>query len=502
MAIEPVYEKINIKKKSGVVSGQIKTETKTDVSSDTVRKVLGITAFATVMEDDVSDGQLKYGGKIIYHITYTDTDGMLKKCECGSEFAGVLLSEEIKGCCEVSTSVSVEKTEADVGGTRLAITAYLNIKAELSECEDISVLSGGENLILDSKELSVVRGYGLKRSAYPVEEEFELNYPVAEVLSQKIRTVVTAVQCGVGCIIVDGEVYLTSLLLQSSDKRDIIREDRTLPFRMEIECEEAMPTMIATASVKEKSFKTDIAVDGDSGKSIVTISVTLQFEGEAFSTEHVTVANDAFNTGEEIETCFGECAFEKPCDPRNFIEKISGRAQTEELPVGARFIAVDNEKAEIVSTSFTENGIKVTGVLSATAYLRDEGEDFSLRLETPFETTLACITGDCVESEIKAVPLRASVRMVSLTESELDADVNFTICQTEKQSFKYIKDVKSCGDKKVCESAISVYIPTEGEDLWSLSKRLNVCPEALIATNKELQFPLSGKERIVIYRQK
>ena len=51
-------------------------------------------------------------------------------------------------------------------------------------------------------------------------------------------------------------------------------------------------------------------------------------------------------------------------------------------------------------------------------------------------------------------------------------------------------------------AAISVYIPLEGEGLFSLAKRLNVSPESLVNTNRELNFPLSGKERIVIYRQK
>ena len=71
----------------------------------------------------------------------------------------------------------------------------------------------------------------------------------------------------------------------------------------------------------------------------------------------------------------------------------------------------------------------------------------------------------------------------------------------EKQQVKYLKEIKACGEKPCENCAISVYIPMAGEELWSLSKRLNVCPEELVATNKDLQFPLSGKERIVIYRQ-
>ena len=36
----------------------------------------------------------------------------------------------------------------------------------------------------------------------------------------------------------------------------------------------------------------------------------------------------------------------------------------------------------------------------------------------------------------------------------------------------------------------------------ALAKRLNVCPKSLVETNSDLQFPLTGKERIVVYRRK
>ena len=84
----------------------------------------------------------------------------------------------------------------------------------------------------------------------------------------------------------------------------------------------------------------------------------------------------------------------------------------------------------------------------------------------------------------------------------MEADVYFTVYPEERNEVRIIGEVKPLGEKKKNDSALSVYIPVEGEDLWSLSKRLNVCPSALIATNTDLTFPLTGKERIVVYRQK
>ena len=65
MELQPVFETINLKKFGGEVTTQVRTETKTDVLSDNVRKVLGVSAFSGVQEESHVGGQIKFSGKII-----------------------------------------------------------------------------------------------------------------------------------------------------------------------------------------------------------------------------------------------------------------------------------------------------------------------------------------------------------------------------------------------------------------------------------------------------
>jgi LysM repeat protein len=46
-----------------------------------------------------------------------------------------------------------------------------------------------------------------------------------------------------------------------------------------------------------------------------------------------------------------------------------------------------------------------------------------------------------------------------------------------------------------------VYIPKNQDTLWELSKSLGVSEEDIMALNPDLSFPLSGDERIIIYRE-
>ena len=83
--IEPIFEKINYSVKNGVVTEQIKAESKTDIPSDAVKSILSVSAWSVINEYELSGGKIAYNGKIIFCVSYLDKDGAIKKAECGNE---------------------------------------------------------------------------------------------------------------------------------------------------------------------------------------------------------------------------------------------------------------------------------------------------------------------------------------------------------------------------------------------------------------------------------
>ncbi len=502
MLFEPEFTKINLLGQKGSLCEQIKVEAKTETLSEDVSKVLSVNVFCSINESDAQNGIINYGGRAVFYISYISKEGTLKKCECGSEFKGSIKDANADDA-RVTVIAKVVKTETALDGIKLLASAYVDVCVTLNKAINEEVLTGGENLVVNSDEVSYLKGYGVKTLTYPVEEEFELNYPIEEVLSHRAEAVVTMAQCGVNCIIVDGEVILSAIMLQKTDRSDIIKEVRTFPFRAEIECEDAMPNMQAIASVKEKFFKTDVAVDEENAKSVVTASISLVFEGEAFAEDTFTLASDAFSTEQEIELVKKSAPYYKACQQRSVTVGVVGRSPINELPVGAVVLCSGGEMVEITNKKIEGENTVITGVVGSVVYLRDgEGTVFTERVEIPFESALdfccPCDTALMIKTNVKS----SKVRIISLTEAELECEILFTVYPEEKAELCYVSEVKPLGEKEKNLSAISVYIPLEGEELWSLAKRLNVCPNSLKETNPELQFPLTGKERIVVYRQR
>lgn len=500
MPLQPIFEDINLTQRQGIVKERIKVECKTDVPSGIVRKILNVSARSVVTHSDVTDTAVLYEGRTTFFICYENDDGSIEKCECGTEFKGEIKVDGADNCRTMVFS-EVEKTEADISGVKLGVVAYLCLDANLYDCKRTKALVGGEELITDVKEVNYLKGYGIRESVFPIEEQFEIDCVVEDVLSQRAEAVITAVQCGVGCIIVDGEVLLSAILLQSKEKKDIIRENKVLPFRAEIECEDAMPQMMATAFVKEKSFKTDISVEEDGGKSLVNASVVLALSGEAYSTQTVVVASDAFSVKEEVEIEKEECSFYQPCDVRSESKEVVLSASVDTLNAGSTLIACSGERVEVVSV-VCEKELVASCVMHTTIFFKDgDGVVFTRKIETPFEVNLDCRCENDCDYNVRAYAHKCRAKLLSDSQLEISMQVFVTAYPFEKCSVGLVKQVNSLGEKAQNKHAISVYIPNKGETLWSLSKRLNVSPETLINTNQELQFPLSGKERIVVYRQ-
>lgn len=505
MATEPIFESVKINERRALPTERVSVQCRTDVLSEDVKKVLGISALPSTCVGEVDKNKIKYNGKVYFHVIYLDNEDNVNRVECGSEYLGTLdfdLDKDVEFTPIISAKAG--RCEYDNSGARLSVSCLLTLQVELSQNYGVKTLVGGDNLVLNNSEQYYVKSYGVKKGVYPIEEEFELNYSLHKMLSNCQEVKITAVQAGVGCIIVDGELHLSVLLLQNDQKSSIIREERSFPFRMEVEYEEAMPSMTASLQVTKKAFKMDFTVDEEGAKTKALATVTLHFECEAFSKEGVSLALDAYCTANHTEVNKKACNCLLPVGVKTATANISGRANCEEMPSGTRLMAVGCEGVEITDYQKDgENTLSVTGVLSMRGYLCDsEGVLFSAVWETPFTQQLDCLVNPDESFKIEAICLNPSAKIISLNEVEIQAQVAFNVWVYENLNFCCVTDVKLGDEKRMNDRAISVYIAEEGENLWSLAKRLNVCPDQLVTTNPELQFPLTGKERILVYRQK
>lgn len=498
---QPNFKKVPLESVKCKLKEQIKVTSKTQVKVEEIKSVISISCFSDVYSFNVSEGRATYKGKAIFFIAYEDLEGEIKKCETFSEFDGVLETDAIIESGSINATSIAYKTDADLTGINLCAIASITIDATIYEQKEYECLESGDDIVCDLTENTFLISHGKKELVHPLTEEFTLSYKVKEVLGQNAICVVTNAQCGVGTIIVDGEVYLSAILLQSNEKKDIIKENKVLPFRIEIDFEDAMPTYRAVCSCKVRAFKTDVSVDDE--KSTVNCVVTLKLCGEAFSESTFNLSHDVFSKTEELEVKKDTFTLRSRLEDRCVRKEVTARACVEESLESAVVLGSFFERVEIISKQKVDKTVNVNGVLSVNCLLKKEdGCIKTLPLDFPLDLTFIAEGEDYDEFELYTIVNKSSVKITGANELELSAEVTFKLSPYKTQTVDYVKEVIALNEKTLDDFAISVIIPYKNEDLWSLSKRLNLAPEEILASNKELTFPLSGEERIVIYRQK
>ncbi len=498
---QPNFKKVPQDSVKCKLKEQIKVVAKTDVSTEDVKNVISVSCWADAYSITSYEKRAEYKGKAIFFIAYKTQDGEIKKCEKTADFDGIIESEFITESSRLNLKAFSYKTETDLTGIKLCATGYVTLESTVYDKTEYECVESAEDIICDVSESTFYLSHGRKESVHPLTEEFTLSYKVLEVLSQNAVCVVTNAQCGVGSIIVDGEVYLSAILLQSNEKKDIIKENKVLPFRIEIECEDAMPAFRAVCSGVVRSFKTEVSVDDE--KSVVSCVITLKLVGEAFSENTFSLTKDAFSKTENLEvktdSFLSRTRLEDRCVRKELNLTISHEENLENcVPLGSFF-----ERLEIVSKEKDGQKISLIGALSLNCIVKNaEDEVKTISLDFPLELNFECQGEDFDDFELFGVIDKCEVKIMGANEVSLSGTVVLSISPYKTQTINYVKEITACGEKKLEDWAISVVIPYKGEDLWSLSKRLNQSPEEITMANKDLTFPLTGEERIVIYRQK
>lgn len=475
-----------ISRRDGGVSVQdIKVEAKCDIPSESVYRVLSVQGDVVITEKNFEDGKYSYYGKLNFFVCYLDSEKNLRRHECDTDFNG-----EIDGLDnpKLFTTATVERTEVDLSGIKLGLKAQVKVKTDIIYSVKTPCFDFADGIIV-KKQGAEVSSYNRVSGTFALEEEISFSYPIEEVLCQKIKPIIKGVTAGVGLINVEGEAVLSIIALQSGEKKDIIREERVLPFKAEIEADFAMPTDSVYLRVNKKSFKTDVFVDENSGKTDVNISASLVFEGETESHENVEVAVDAFSLTDRTREERRELNFAHFNGEYSESVSVFGAVDLGE-EVNFESYTVIGSYAEVVSTEEDT----VSGVYGVNVLLKTENGLSSKKAEVPFSYKLK-------ENE-KPLSFTAIKPHVTISDKlEVKGEVVVTLVSMLPYSVTALTDIISVGEKKKENSAISVYIAKPNEELWDISKRLSVSPENLSANNKELEFPLTGKERIVVYRQ-
>ena len=465
------------------------------IAAGEIGKIVDVGARAVLLQATPENGEIKYSGKLFLTVLYTDGDGKLCRTERGAEFFHRAEQGDITPACLALGELLVERVDARREGASVVVACVVSGVFSVFSERCMEYLTGGEGLIVDAQDVLVSKVYVAKATVEET-DEFETDY-AQDIISHGENAIVTDVRTDVGEVDVSGEIALQFCMIRRDGSLGTY--ERIVPFKTQVLCDGAMPSASAVATVAVQSAYLTADTDEERGRSKIVVEFTLSVAVRVYEKEELSIGADAFSTECQVALKKQKDTTMYALNGENRTERIHGTPLLEGLESleGKTPCAVMRPRA-FVTLRQDAQGVQAEGVMEGQVIYQKEGGEYdSVKMELPFLLPISAP----LESEISCSVCGLSIRVRAGGELEAEGTLKMRITPYERMEFSYLCDVEE-GEKRAAQSAgISVYLTARGDGLWETAKRLCLSPERLRAENPELNFPLKGEERLIVYRQ-
>ena len=150
MSITPQYE--TYRYTSEITRLQAQSVVETRLPGSEIGSILTAQAKVYPIETICSNGEVKYGGKLLLCIVYEDADGKICRAERGAEFYHQAEDKSVSPACFAKTALSVERVSYRREGSGLYFSTVVSAELIVYGGKQIEYLTGGENLFCKTQE--------------------------------------------------------------------------------------------------------------------------------------------------------------------------------------------------------------------------------------------------------------------------------------------------------------------------------------------------------------
>ena len=491
MSIKPQYDTYRYTSELCRLESQSIVECR--LQSGEIGSVLTVYAHAVPEEITCVDGEVKYSGKLYLTVVYRDLDGKICRAERGAEFFHKAQDEKVTPACFAKAVFNADGIKTRREGSGFYISVVVSAKITVYGTAQMEYLVGGEGLIVKNKSANVVKTICVSGETEE-EDTFETD-GITDVLLHVERANVAQAFVSGGKVSLIGEVTLSLCLLKGES---VCSNERQIPFTVELPVDEYVEKMPVSAKTEVKSALLTITTDEEKGKSKATVSLVLYSECLLYMKEEVQVCEDVFSTERNLTLKRAKEGGRYLTNVQRLTERVSGAASMSLSVEGELSLqAIVNPRVEISCKRVSETGGEAEGFVEAEAIFDCEGGVKSAKISLPFVFPVAMDEG---EMEAEGSVYGLTIRRVG-EKMEADGTLKVLLRTYKTEEREYVAAVEEGEKYEEKRSALSIYIPTEGDGLWEIAKKLKCRPEDVEKSNPELEFPVKKGERLFIYRQ-
>lgn len=501
MAFEPVYDVVRLSSRKKIASAQAVAEARLLPAPGTViARVLSITAASRVGASEVFAGEARYGGRVDFTVLFVDVDGKNHSITHSTDFSDKIESPLVTADMKADFTSEVLDTDVvNVSSGEIKLAAVVEIRLDADTSEEIRYLTGGTGVYSDGEEIEYcvfkAGGTGTANLSSTIQD-----VKITDILASEYRAVVTTRTAATDSITVNG-LIIGDILGETED--GLAASYRTeIPFSEEFAADGARAgdVVLARACVCGTP-----RIESDEDGSAIISDYELTVNYAVYGEEKTEIVSDVFSATNELMVTSESATVCRPRLNVTLTDRVEGSVTLEvNMPIADNILGMTAQRVTVSNAvASADDEMLVEGVVSGNViyYCAEANSENSVAVELPFSLKIS-VPGLQEDDEVYARGTVISTTLKIRRGNEIDvrAEVAFEVCAAGSTTKCVITDLTEGEARIIPSSAISVHVAAKGETLWDVAKATGSTPELVMLQNPDLELPLKGGERVIVYR--
>ncbi len=470
-------------------------------------RILGCDAMAVVDSCEPQSERLNIGGKVIFHVLYTQGDPtQISSLELSAEYAHTQEIEDCQGGQLAHASVMVEHVEAASQSGRLHLKSVLRVASRVLTSEPVSVVTGiggVDGLMTKTRTLSTCLTAATGQTDALERSEFELS-EVLQIKDTLYATAIATIQDVMGGeeeATISGEISLEVTHLSDMPSRPLVITRHTLPFEETLALTgERGDTITCEAVVKDVAVLSQADAEG---ARTLRAEVLLGLSARATAKRETAVLLDAYTTqGELLAPVQREVRRALSYSQLHTAESGKLTLLLEQGQPPARTPIKAFLRPVILGSEKQGGRLFIDGIMETTLlYMTDDSDvPVSLDREEPFRAVFAC---DLCDAE-SAILLPTNIDVSGITSDRVEVKYILHLYASDIQPAQdvLLTDVQRLPAQPAA-SGVVLYFTQPDDTLWDIAKRYRVSPDSLARMNPGLiaQEPFDEGTSVILWQR-
>lgn len=489
--MEFAYQNMTCEGICGEITKQFEVDCRiSELVDENVVKILCIDALSTITGYDLSNGEVKFRGKINYKIAYVNEDNDVKSINYMCDFSDSITSGEI--CATDKICLDSEVIGSTISGLdiiKICSTLKVSVsRVQITEFEMVDTTN--EDCYYKTKEVECNTYITTSASSFEVEDEYMVNKPIDEIVMMDTSVLLCDSEVGENKLTISGDVVVN---ITYKTEGGLFSKCFNIPFYEEME------------GAGNENTRCYPKVNIDNAKILLTdndctlkVKVTIDARCMLFDVKTEQVVVDMYSMCNRLELEKKEVKITNFLDNKCYTERINTEAKLDESITG-NIVGLVCPK-NIVNMTKTEDDILIIdGKVTVCMLYRVEDRINSVELVAPYSVELGETDGE--DYTAKGIVLDINAKIKNENTISVDALLKFAVSGCKSTTCEVVCGVEEKGELELKNCAISIIIIDRQKTFFDVAKTLATTPEELERQNPSLIEPLKLGDKLYFYRK-